>query len=100
MAREAKEACLNTLSVVEMEMDKFDGSSIPDTLGKIKIERIKENSKKNRECVQSAIKQVDHVDLQMINDLLGKQILQHQVIAQVVVKIQETLSQKGFLHLS
>ena len=81
-------------------MSKFDGSVIPDTLGKIEIERRKENSKKNRECVQSAIKQVDHVDLQMINDLLGKQILQHQVIAQVVVKIQETLSQKGFLHLS
>jgi hypothetical protein len=62
-----------------MGMAKFDGSSIPDTLGKIKIERIKENSKKNREIVQRVIQQVDHVDLQMVNDLLVKPGLQHQV---------------------
>ena len=77
LAREAKEACLNTLLVVDMGMAKFDGSVILDTLGQIEIERSKEISKKNRESVQSAIQQVDHVDLQMINDLLVKQSLQH-----------------------
>jgi hypothetical protein len=55
MDREEKEACLNTLSVVEMEMDKFNGSVIPDTLGQIEILMSKENSKKNGESVQSVI---------------------------------------------
>jgi hypothetical protein len=58
-------------------MDEFDGSAILDTLGQIEIERSKENSKKNRESVQSAIQHVYHVDLQMINDLLVKPSLQH-----------------------
>jgi hypothetical protein len=91
LAREGKESCLNTLLVVELEMAEFNSSVIPDTLGQIEIERSKENSKKNRERVQSAIQQVDHVDLQMINDMLVKPSLQHQVTAQVVVKIQEKL---------
>jgi hypothetical protein len=72
-------------------MAEFDGSAIPDTLGQIEIEKRKENSKKSRESVQSAIQQVNHVDLQMINDLLVKPSLQHQVTTQAVVKIQEKL---------
>ena len=49
--RESKEACLSTLSVVDLEMVEFDGSVIPDTLGKIETEKRKENSKKSRESV-------------------------------------------------
>jgi hypothetical protein len=36
-------------------MAKFDGSSIPNTLGQIEIQSRKENSKKDRESVQSSI---------------------------------------------
>jgi hypothetical protein len=91
LAREAKEACLNTLSAVDLEMIEIDVSGIHDTLGQIEIEKSKENLKKSRENVQNDIQQVNHVDLQMINDLLVKPSLQHQITQQAVVKIQEKL---------
>ena len=58
-AREAKEACLNTLSVVELELVDFNSSVIPDTLGQIEIEKNKENSKKNKESIQNTIQQIN-----------------------------------------
>jgi hypothetical protein len=91
LAREAKEAFLNTLSVVDLEMTELDGSAIPDTLGKIEIEKSKENSKKIRENAENAIQQLNQVNLQMVNDLLVKLSLQQQVTTQAVVKIQEKL---------
>jgi hypothetical protein len=91
LAREAKEACLNTLSVVELELVDFNSSVIPDTLGQIEIEKNKENSKKNKESIQNTIQQINQVDLQKINDLLVKPNLQHQATTQAVIKIQEKL---------
>jgi hypothetical protein len=91
LAREEKEACLNSLSVVDLEMVEIDVSGIHDTLGQIEIEKSKENLKKNRENVQNVILQVNHVDLRIVNDLLVKPSLQHQITQQAVVKIQEKL---------
>jgi len=76
LSREAKEDCINTLSVVDLEIIELDGSSIPDTLGQIEIEKIKENSKKIRENVENYIQQLNQVNLQMINDMLVKPSLQ------------------------
>jgi hypothetical protein len=42
--------------------------------------------------MQNAIFQVNHVDLQILNDFLVKQSLQNQITQQVVVKIQRNLS--------
>jgi hypothetical protein len=72
-------------------MVEFDGSVISDTLGQIQIEKRKENSKKSRESVESVIQQVNHVDLRIINDMLVKLSLKHQITQQAVVKIQEKL---------
>jgi hypothetical protein len=88
---EEKESCLNTLSVVYLEMSEFDASVIPDTLGQIKIEKSKEISKKSRESVKSDIQQVNNVNLPIINDLLVKPSPQHQVTTQEVVKIRDKL---------
>jgi hypothetical protein len=79
ISRELEEACLNALSAVDMEMVEIDVSSIHDTLGQIEIEKRKENINKNRENVHNSILQVNHVDLRMLNDLLVKPILQHQI---------------------
>lgn len=55
LAREEKEACLNTLSTVDLEMTEIDVSGIHDTLGQIEIKKSKENLKKSRENVQNDI---------------------------------------------
>jgi len=60
-------------------MTEFDGSVVPDTLGQIEIEKIKENSKNLSESTQNAIQQENQVKLKIVNDLLVKPSLQHQV---------------------
>jgi hypothetical protein len=91
LAREAKEACLNTLSSVETKLVEFEGNDISETLGQIEIEMNKENSRKNKENIQSIIQQMNQIDLLKINELLVKPNLQHQITAQAVKKIQEKL---------
>jgi hypothetical protein len=41
-------------------------------LGKLRLRREKKSLKKNREYMQNAILQVNHVDLQILNDLSGE----------------------------
>jgi hypothetical protein len=60
---EAKEACINSLSAVDLEMTKIDVNGIHDTLVQIEIRKSKENLKKSRENVQNDIQQVNLVDL-------------------------------------
>jgi hypothetical protein len=91
LAIKEKQACLNALSTIDLEMEGIDVSSIHDTLGQIDIKNIKEYLNKNRENVQNSILQVNHVDLRMVNDLMVKPSLQHQITQQGVVKIQENL---------
>jgi hypothetical protein len=52
---EAKETCLNTLSSVETKLVEFEGNDISKALGLIEIEINTENSRKNKENVQSFI---------------------------------------------
>jgi cytochrome c556 len=91
LAREAKEACLNTLSVVETTLVEFKGNDISETLEQIDIEKNKESSRKNKESIQSIIEQMNQIDLLKINELLLEPSLQHQITAQTVMKIQEKL---------
>ena len=85
LAKEEKDVCLDALLVVDLEMDEIDVSRIHATLGQVEIEKSKEDLKKNKECGKNAILQVNHVDLQMINDLLVKPSLQHHITQQVVI---------------
>jgi hypothetical protein len=91
LAKEEKDACLDALLAVDLEMAEIDVSGIHATLGQVEIEKNKEDLKKSRERVQNAILQVNHVDLQILNDLLVKPSLQHQITQQAVVKIQRNL---------
>jgi hypothetical protein len=73
-------------------MAEIDISNIHAFIGQVEIEKRKENLKKNRENMKNDILQVNHVDLQILNDLLVKQSLQHQITQQAAVKIQRNLS--------
>jgi hypothetical protein len=55
LAKEVKDACLDVLSAVDLEMTKIDVSSIHATLGQVEIEKSKEDLKKNKESVQNGI---------------------------------------------
>ena len=72
-------------------MVEIDISGIHATLGKVKIEKNREDMKKNRERVQNDILHFNHVDCQILNDLLVKPSLQHQITQKVVVQIQRNL---------
>jgi hypothetical protein len=91
LAKEENNACLNALLVVDVEMAEIDIGDIHAYIGQVEIEKRKENMKKNRERMKNAISQVNHVDLQILNDLLVKQSLQYQITQQVAVKIQRNL---------
>jgi hypothetical protein len=91
LSREAKETCLNTLSSVETKLVEFEGNDISEALGQIEIEMNKENSRKNKENIQSVIQQMNQIDFLKINELLVKPNLQYQITAQEVKKIQEKL---------
>jgi hypothetical protein len=91
LAKEAKNACLNALLVVDVEMAEIDIGDIHAYIGQVEIEKRKENLKKSRERMQNAISQVNHVNLQVLNDLLVKQSLQYQITQQAAVKIQRNL---------
>jgi hypothetical protein len=60
-------------------MEEIDISGIHATLGQFKIEKNKEAMKKSRERVTNAILQFKNVDLKILNDLLMKPSLQHQI---------------------
>jgi hypothetical protein len=60
-------------------------------LGIIEVEKRKENLKKSRERMQNTILQVNHVNFQVLNDILVKQSLQYQNTQQAAVKIQRSL---------
>jgi hypothetical protein len=60
-------------------------------LGQIEIEMNKENSRKNKENIQSIIQQMNPIDLLKINELLVKPNLHYQITSQVVKKIREKL---------
>jgi hypothetical protein len=47
--------------------------------------------KKSKERMQNAISQVNHVDLQVLNDLMVKQSLQYQITQHDAIKIQRNL---------
>ena len=72
LAREAKDAFLNTMSAVEMELVEFKGNDISETLKQIGIEKIKESSRKNKESIQSIIQHIKQIDLLKINEMLVK----------------------------
>jgi len=91
MAREVKEACLNTLTTVESKLVEFKDDVISNTLGQIEIEKNKENSMKNKEIILNRIQWVNQIDLQNIDEILVKPKLQHQVTAQAIRKIQYKL---------
>ena len=79
LAREAKEACMNTLSVVETTLVEFKDNDISETLEQIDFEKNKESSRKNKESIQSIIQHMNQIDLLKINELLVKPSLQHQI---------------------
>jgi hypothetical protein len=91
LAREEKETCLNTLSFVETKLVEFEGNDISEALGQIEIEMNKENSRKNKENIQSVIQQMNQIIFLNINEWLVKPNLQHQITSQAVKKIQEKL---------
>ena len=91
IAREAKEACLNTMFVVETYLVEFKGNNISETLEQIDIENNKESSRKNKESIQSIIKQMNWIDLLKINESLLEPSLQHQITSHTVMKIHEKL---------
>ena len=91
LAREAKDTCLNTMSVVETKLVEFKGYDIFETLEQIDIEKNKESSRKNKESIQSIIQQMNQIDFLKINELLLEPILQHQITAQTVMNIQDKL---------
>jgi hypothetical protein len=62
LARDAKEAFLETLSSVNKKLIEFEENNISEALGKIGIEMNHENSRKNKENIQSAIQQMNHID--------------------------------------
>jgi len=102
LAKEAKDACLDALLAIDIEMEEIDINGIHATLGQVDIEKNKEYLKKRRERVKNAISQVNHVDLRILNDLLLKQSLQHHITQQEVVKIQRNLplAHKRFFRLN
>jgi hypothetical protein len=62
-------------------------------LGQIEIEMNQQSSRKNKENIQSAIQQMNQIDLLKINELLVNPSLQYQITVQEVNKIQEKLPQ-------
>jgi hypothetical protein len=91
LAKEAKEACLETLSYIDSNLVEFEENNISKALGQIEVEMNKEKSRKNKENIQSDIQQMNQIDLLKINELLVKPNLQFQITAQEVKKIQENL---------
>jgi hypothetical protein len=91
LAKEENNACLNALLVVDVEMAEIDLGDIHAFIGKVEVEKRKENMKKSRERMKNTILQVNHVNLQVLNDLLVKQSLQYQNTQQAAVKIQRNL---------
>jgi hypothetical protein len=91
LAKEEKETCLNTMSSIETKLVEFEGNYILEALGQIEIEMNKENSRKNKENIQSVIQQMNQIDFLKINELLVKPNLQYQITTQAVKKIQEKL---------
>jgi hypothetical protein len=84
LARDAKEACLETLSSVNKKLIEFEENNISEALGQIEIEMNQENSRKNKENIQSSIQQMNQIDLLKINELLVNPNLQYQITAQEV----------------
>jgi len=56
-------------------MKEIDISNIHAFIGQVEIEKRKESLKKNKEYMKNAILQVNHVNLQILNDILVKQSL-------------------------
>ena len=73
-------------------MVEFEGNDISEDLGQIEIEMNKENSRKNKENIQSIIQQMNQIDFLNINEFLVNPTLQFQITSQAVNKIQEKLS--------
>jgi hypothetical protein len=63
---------------------EFEGNDISKALGQIEIEMNKENSRKNKENIQSVIQHMNQIDFLNINELLVKPNLQYQITAQEV----------------
>lgn len=59
ISREQKVACLETLSSVNKKLIEFEENNILEALGKIGIEMNQENSRKNKENIQSAIQHMN-----------------------------------------
>ena len=72
-------------------MEEIDINDIHVYIGQVEIEKRKKNLKKSKERMQNSILQINHVDLQILNDLLVKQSLQYQITQQVALKIQRKL---------
>jgi len=55
LAKEEKEACIDALSLIYLEMARIDVTGIHDTLRQVEIKINKQDLNKNRESVQNAI---------------------------------------------
>jgi hypothetical protein len=78
LAKEAKNACLNALLDVDVDMAEIDLGDIHSFIGKVEVEKRKENLKKSRERMKNTLLQFNHVNLQVLNHILVKQSLQYQ----------------------
>jgi hypothetical protein len=91
LSKEGKIAGLNALLAVDVEMAEIDLNDVHSSIGIIEVERRKQNLKKNMERMQNTILQVNHVNFQILNDLLIQKSLQYQNTQQATIKIQRSL---------
>jgi hypothetical protein len=89
--RESKEACLNNLLVVDVEMDDIDLGDVHSIIGTLNVNEKREDLKKNMETGKFFIQQMNQVNLHILNHFLVKQSLQCQSTQQVAVRIKKNL---------
>jgi hypothetical protein len=91
LAKEAKATCLNSLLVVDVEMDEIDLGDVHSIIGTLNVNEKREELKKSREKDKDDIQQMTQVNLQILNHFLVKHNLQCQITQQVAVRVQKNL---------
>jgi hypothetical protein len=91
LAKEAKTTCLNSLLVVDVEMDVINLDDVHSIIGTLNVNEKKEELKKRKKKDKSIIQQMTQVNLQILNHFLIKHNLQCQITQQVAVRVQKNL---------
>ena len=87
-SRKVKDACINALLALDVEIDKIELWDVHSFIEKFNVKEKTSNLEKNREKNKEIIMQVNQINFQVTSQFLMEQSLQCQNTKQSTLKIQ------------